>query len=74
MASYWQGPHLLNIVALMVADSLFSLCGSLELLALTNYSSLPDPPPIPPPPGFPVPNVVMSLKEEEDRVLGVGKA
>ena len=66
VASHWPGPHLLNIIVLMVADSLFGLCGSLEVLALTSYSFLPNPPPTPHPTSFPVPNVVISLTVSVD--------
>ena len=44
VASYWWGPHLLNIVVLAMADGLFSLCGSEHL-----DSQVLDPPPPSPP-------------------------
>ena len=56
---HWRGPHLLNIVVLVVADALFGLCGSERVDEL--FISTRPPTPDPRLPLFPVPNKTYGL-------------
>ena len=59
--SHWRGPHLLNMVVLVVGDGLFSLYRSERWDQLfTDPHPSPRPPP-PPPPARPVPMVVLAV-------------
>ena len=70
VALHWQGPHLLNITVLAVADVLFGLCRSERADEL--FRSLPPPPALSPPsPPFLI-SLVVSLDVKHHVHLDLG--